>query len=446
MWNILAILADTLVVISSALFLTFVFSSNGLLGSFHAALVFVGLGMLFSWVSFMQFLEFNEKLNVLITTLRSAAPRVSRFVISVSPLFIGYTITGVAMFSTCSERFETAPASAYTLFSVLNGDEIRATFLSLNRCPYPALGQTFVYTFTVLFMSTIFNVFIFLVEDSYHAAKGEDVETGDHGGHGGHDHDEGDEAMDHWQAILEHLDLHHREKNLHHDSGKKHKKGHSHGHGRIARHLSDTIVDGDENTDAEGDDGDTLEGGYHQHGHGHKHDHGHGHGHGHDDDDGNDAHGSHHGLHTRSRSRTTQKRMTPVLDLGFSSINSHADEHAQAPPTPRSGRGKGLWSRGSQGGEKLQEPLLDNIYGTVDSNLETLDEQLNTIDSNLETLPSLAPDHLRQQALRDFLEELHRSHQQHVNTMMLQLQERHLDLVAEALARYNNTRGRAHSN
>lgn len=85
---------------------------------------------------------------------------------------MGFATCGVLVFSPYSSRFESLTASAISLFALLNGDDVHATFLDLGpRFPYALFTNLYLFTFCMLFITAILNIFIFIIEDSYHAAK-----------------------------------------------------------------------------------------------------------------------------------------------------------------------------------------------------------------------------------------------------------------------------------
>jgi len=59
-----------------------------------------------------------------------------------------------------------------SLFALLNGDDVHATFDDLEaQYPYTLFAQLYLFTFVIFFITAILNIFIFIIEDSYHAAK-----------------------------------------------------------------------------------------------------------------------------------------------------------------------------------------------------------------------------------------------------------------------------------
>jgi hypothetical protein len=62
--------------------------------------------------------------------------------------------------------------AAVALFALLNGDDVHATFIELySHYPYPTFSHLYLFCFVILFITAILNIFIFIIEDAYRAAK-----------------------------------------------------------------------------------------------------------------------------------------------------------------------------------------------------------------------------------------------------------------------------------
>jgi hypothetical protein len=63
--------------------------------------------------------------------------------------------------------------TATTLFCLIAGDDIHDTFerIADGGYPLPFMGRLYIYTFVTIFLTSVLNVFIFLIEDAYDAAK-----------------------------------------------------------------------------------------------------------------------------------------------------------------------------------------------------------------------------------------------------------------------------------
>jgi len=134
--------------------------------------VFLGAGFLVICVGFAKYLEYWKKFYMLILTMQGSFQRNLRFVISVLPLYMGFCTCGFIIFSPYTDDFASLDKSAITLFALLNGDDIHAQFDRIYaRYPYPIIGQVFLFTFIIMFITLVLNIFLFIIEDAYHAAK-----------------------------------------------------------------------------------------------------------------------------------------------------------------------------------------------------------------------------------------------------------------------------------
>eukprot|EP01119_Soliformovum_irregulare_P022421 TRINITY_DN7664_c0_g3_i2.p2 TRINITY_DN7664_c0_g3~~TRINITY_DN7664_c0_g3_i2.p2 ORF type:complete len:265 (-),score=106.59 TRINITY_DN7664_c0_g3_i2:46-840(-) len=130
------------------------------------------IGALLSCVTLMRYLEFAEKFYILIYTLRSCFLNTARFLISIWPVFFGYALFGVIVYSEYSALFTDLGTSMISLFGLLNGDNIVYTFTDLNaNFDNTFVNEIYLYSFIILFICAILNIFIFIIEDAFHIAK-----------------------------------------------------------------------------------------------------------------------------------------------------------------------------------------------------------------------------------------------------------------------------------
>jgi len=136
------------------------------------ARLFIGIAVLICCVTMTKYLEYNLAFYTLILTLRTSFNKIIKFFISTLPTFLGYILCGVVLFSPYSDKFADMDSTAVTLFALLNGDDIHNTFLHLEDVyPYLFFSRLYLFTFVLLFITAVLNVFIFIIEDSYHLAK-----------------------------------------------------------------------------------------------------------------------------------------------------------------------------------------------------------------------------------------------------------------------------------
>lgn len=137
------------------------------------------------WGSLVRYLQVNTRFHILGLTLRRGLPRVLQFLVGVLPIFVGFVLFGTVMFGAKVPRFQSASATATTLFSVANGDEIHDTFNDVAYTPW--IGQIYVYSYMILFSYVILMVCIGIIEDAFFSAVfGQDAEGHQKPGPGHH--------------------------------------------------------------------------------------------------------------------------------------------------------------------------------------------------------------------------------------------------------------------
>lgn len=81
-----------------------------------------------AWITMLQYLQFNNNLNVMTGTLSKSWNNLTMFLLGVMPFFIGFIFLGQTIFWKYN-KFESSSSSTITLFSLLNGDIVNDTFL-----------------------------------------------------------------------------------------------------------------------------------------------------------------------------------------------------------------------------------------------------------------------------------------------------------------------------
>eukprot|EP00053_Salpingoeca_punica_P014066 m.127649 g.127649 ORF g.127649 m.127649 type:complete len:594 (-) comp16368_c1_seq1:346-2127(-) len=175
LWHVISLLGDFSLIISVGLAferqLGIWESGFGLL---NAEDVFRAAGILCSWFSFLKYLEWKTQLYALVLTLKASLPRVVVFIVTVTPIYIAFALVGVACFSEHKELFGDLFRASQTLFALLCGDSILSVFQTLQSnatVGYRVFAQIYLYVFCVMAITTINNVFIFIIESGYDVAK-----------------------------------------------------------------------------------------------------------------------------------------------------------------------------------------------------------------------------------------------------------------------------------
>eukprot|EP00899_Mesostigma_viride_P027769 jgi/Mesvir1/8177/Mv12479-RA.3 len=118
-----------------------------------------------TWVHITQYFEYDKELSVFLMALRTGFPFIMRLTVALGPVFTGYAIFGWTMFGAFAPVFDSFGRTAVTLFCILNGDDIHSTFRGMD-VGEQAIGRIFLLSFCILFIYSVLNVFIYIMEDA----------------------------------------------------------------------------------------------------------------------------------------------------------------------------------------------------------------------------------------------------------------------------------------
>ncbi len=97
-----------------------------------------------------------------------------KFLLCAGILFLAFTINGWIILGPYHDKFLDFNASFETLFSLLNGDDIYTTFVSIdpddNFTAY-VYSRIYMYIFLILFLYFVLNLFTSLVITAYEASQ-----------------------------------------------------------------------------------------------------------------------------------------------------------------------------------------------------------------------------------------------------------------------------------
>eukprot|EP00045_Choanoeca_perplexa_P009148 m.87338 g.87338 ORF g.87338 m.87338 type:complete len:678 (-) comp14772_c0_seq1:92-2125(-) len=174
LWHFTTLLGDVLLILGCS------FSFSRQLGNetdYHDSLsssdICHGLGGFSVWVGILKFMEWDSELYMLILSVKASLARIGKFILTVSPVYMAYVMVGVSAFYDHPDLFGDIFKTSRTLFSVLNGDSVLLVFQELHEnadTGYVIFAQIYVYSFCVLYIVIVCNVFIFIVESGYDAA------------------------------------------------------------------------------------------------------------------------------------------------------------------------------------------------------------------------------------------------------------------------------------
>lgn len=104
----------------------------------------------------------------MILTLKTAVPRIGKFLIGILPCFVGYALLGLVLFGDQNDLFASLADTSSTLFCVVNGDSIMTVLTSVSYVP--VLGELYICVYMMLFMYVCLMTCIAIVEEAFFSA------------------------------------------------------------------------------------------------------------------------------------------------------------------------------------------------------------------------------------------------------------------------------------
>ncbi|NXS66713.1 MCLN2 protein, partial [Pandion haliaetus] len=143
------------------------------LTSYDICSILLGTSTLFVWVGVIRYLGYFQTYNVLILTMQASLPKVLRFCCCAGMIYLGYTFCGWIVLGPYHEKFEDLNTVAECLFSLVNGDDMFATFAQIQQKSTLVwvFSRLYLYSFISLFIYMILSLFIALITDSYDTIK-----------------------------------------------------------------------------------------------------------------------------------------------------------------------------------------------------------------------------------------------------------------------------------
>ncbi|XP_053549132.1 mucolipin-2 [Bombina bombina] len=169
-WYVLVIISDLMTIIGSILKME-IKAKN--LTSYDVCSLLLGTSTLLVWVGVIRYLGYFQKYNVLILTMQASLPKVLRFCCCAGMIYLGYTFCGWIVLGPYHEKFEDLNTVAECLFSLVNGDDMFATFAQIQQKSTLVwlFSRLYLYSFISLFIYMILSLFIALITDSYETIK-----------------------------------------------------------------------------------------------------------------------------------------------------------------------------------------------------------------------------------------------------------------------------------
>ncbi|XP_063154270.1 mucolipin-2 isoform X1 [Candoia aspera] len=169
-WYVLVIISDMMTIIGSIMKME-IKAKN--LTSYDVCSILLGTSTLLVWVGVIRYLGYFQTYNVLILTMQASLPKVLRFCCCAGMIYLGYTFCGWIVLGPYHEKFENMNTVAECLFSLVNGDDMFATFAQIQQKSTLVwlFSRLYLYSFISLFIYMILSLFIALITDAYDTIK-----------------------------------------------------------------------------------------------------------------------------------------------------------------------------------------------------------------------------------------------------------------------------------
>ncbi|XP_012265894.2 mucolipin-3-like [Athalia rosae] len=172
MWYIMIIINDLLIILGSAIKEQIEKKHYGG-DQYNLCSVFLGTGNLLVWFGVLRYLGFFKTYNVVILTLKKAAPKVARFLLCALLIYAGFTFCGWLILGPYHMKFRSLATTSECLFALINGDDMFATFsiMSFKSTMLWWYARLYLYSFISLYIYVVLSLFISVIMDAYDTIK-----------------------------------------------------------------------------------------------------------------------------------------------------------------------------------------------------------------------------------------------------------------------------------
>lgn len=171
-WYIMIIVNDILIIMGSAI-KEQIERNSFTNDQWNICSLFLGTGNLLVWFGVLRYLGFFKTYNVVILTLKKAAPKIFRFSICALLIYAGFTFCGWLILGPYHMKFRSLATTSECLFSLINGDDMFATFSIMSK-KSPMLwwfSRVYLYSFISLYIYVVLSLFISVIMDAYDTIK-----------------------------------------------------------------------------------------------------------------------------------------------------------------------------------------------------------------------------------------------------------------------------------
>ncbi|CAK1586494.1 unnamed protein product [Parnassius mnemosyne] len=171
-WYIMIIVNDLLIIMGSAI-KEQIERNQFTNDQWNVCSLFLGMGNLLVWFGVLRYLGFFKTYNVVILTLKRAAPKIFRFSFCALLLYAGFMFCGWLILGPYHMKFRSLATTSECLFSLINGDDMFATFSIMSK-KSPMLwwfSRVYLYSFISLYIYVVLSLFISVIMDAYDTIK-----------------------------------------------------------------------------------------------------------------------------------------------------------------------------------------------------------------------------------------------------------------------------------
>lgn len=171
-WYIMIIVNDLLIIMGSSI-KEQIERNQYTNDQWNVCSLFLGTGNLLVWFGVLRYLGFFKTYNVVILTLKKAAPKIFRFSICALLLYAGFMFCGWLILGPYHMKFRSLATTSECLFSLINGDDMFATFSIMSK-KSPMLwwfSRIYLYSFISLYIYVVLSLFISVIMDAYDTIK-----------------------------------------------------------------------------------------------------------------------------------------------------------------------------------------------------------------------------------------------------------------------------------
>ena len=106
-------------------------------------------------------------------TVREAIPNILRFTCCLSIMYLGFVFCGWVVLGPYQFKFSTLSSTSECLFSLINGDDMFATYSMVSAKDGMIWGfsRLYLYLFIIIFIYVVLSLFIAIIMDSFEVVK-----------------------------------------------------------------------------------------------------------------------------------------------------------------------------------------------------------------------------------------------------------------------------------